>query len=44
MIEEAVRRDLGLDFLERMWEGSRLTEEQADELAFEAQHATRGRR
>jgi hypothetical protein len=44
VIEEALRRDLGLDFLEQMWERATLTPEQADVLAVEAQHATRDRR
>jgi hypothetical protein len=43
VIEEALRRDLGLDLLERMWERSELTEEDAEALALEAQHATRRR-
>ncbi|UJA19324.1 ribbon-helix-helix protein, CopG family [Thermoleophilia bacterium SCSIO 60948] len=41
VIEDAVRRDLGFDFLERMWAKSELSEEEAMELALEAQHATR---
>ena len=44
VIEEALRRDLGLDLLERMWQRAALSAEQADELAVEAQHATRRRR
>lgn len=44
VIEEAVRRDLGLDLLERIWAKSRLPEDEARELAVEAQHATRRRR
>ena len=44
VIEEAVRRDLGLDLLERIWAKSRLPEDKARELAVEAQHATRRRR
>lgn len=43
IIEEALRRDLGLDFLERMWERAALSSEEADALAVEAQHATRPR-
>ena len=41
VIEEALRRDLGLDLLERMWAKSDLDESEATELAVEAQHATR---
>ncbi|MGH8934719.1 MAG: ribbon-helix-helix protein, CopG family [Acidimicrobiia bacterium] len=44
VIEEALRRDLGLDLLERLWAKSRLSEEQATELAKEAQHVSRRRR
>ncbi len=41
VIEDAVRRSLGLDLFERMWEGSDLNEDEAMELAVEAQHETR---
>jgi hypothetical protein len=44
VIEEALRRELGLDVLERMWERHDLSEREAVELAVEAQHATRPRR
>lgn len=44
VIEEALRRDLGLDFLERIWTQASLTDNQADALALEAQHRTRPRR
>jgi hypothetical protein len=44
VIEEALRRDLGLDLLERLWAKNQLTEEEASELAVEAQHASRRRR
>lgn len=44
VIEEALRRDLGLTLLERLWERNRLGEEEAAALAVEAQHATRPRR
>ena len=44
VIEEAVRRDLGLDMLDRMWERSDLPEEEATALAIEAQHKTRRKR
>lgn len=41
VIEEAVRRDLGLDLLERTWARNELGEREAEALALEAQHATR---
>lgn len=41
VIEEALRRDLGLDLLERIWAKADLGEEEATALAVEAQHATR---
>jgi len=41
VIEEALRRDMGLDLLEGLWARNRLTEEEATALAVEAQHATR---
>ena len=41
VIEEALRRDLGLDLLERMWSRNRLSEADAMALAVEAQHASR---
>ena len=44
VIEEALRRDLGLDLLERMWAQSSLSDAEADALAVEAQHKTRPRR
>jgi hypothetical protein len=44
VIEDALRRDLGLDLLERMWERNELPERDAMALAVEAQHRTRGRR
>jgi hypothetical protein len=43
VIEEAVRKDLGLELLRRLWEEAVLTEQEAVELAVEAQHATRRR-
>lgn len=43
IIEEALRRDLGLDLLERLWERNDLGEGEATALAVEAQHETRGR-
>lgn len=41
VIEEAVRRDLGLDLLARTWARNELSEREAEALALEAQHATR---
>lgn len=41
VIEEALRRDLGLDLLERMWESAHLDDEEALRLAVEAQHESR---
>ncbi len=44
VIEESLRRDLGLDLLERIWAKNRMDEEAAMQLAVEAQHRTRPRR
>ena len=44
VIEEALRRDLGLDLLDRLWARNDLREDDAVELAVEAQHATRRRK
>ena len=41
VIEAALRRELGLDLLDRLWERNRLSEEEATVLAVEAQHETR---
>lgn len=41
VIEEALRRDLGLDLLDRLWERNDLSEDEATALAVEAQHETR---
>ncbi len=41
MIEEAVRRSLGLDLLERIWAQADLEPGEAMELALEAQRAAR---
>jgi hypothetical protein len=43
VIEEALRRDLGLGVLERLWAINDLSEQEATELAVEAQHASRRR-
>ena len=42
VIEEALRRDLGLDLLDRLWAATDLDEADAQTLAVEAQHRTRG--
>jgi hypothetical protein len=44
VIEEALRRDLGLDLLDRLWAREQLPDDEAMALAVEAQHATRLRR
>lgn len=41
VIEEALRRELGLDLLERLWRHDGLGEEEAVAVAVEAQHETR---
>ncbi len=44
VIEEALRNELGLDLLDRLWAQNDLPEDEADALAVEAQHRTRKRR
>jgi hypothetical protein len=44
VIEEALRRELGFDLLERLWLRDDIGEEQALALAVEGQHETRRRR
>jgi hypothetical protein len=44
VIEESLRRDLGLALLDKLWAKNRLSEEKAMEVALEAQHSTRTRR
>jgi hypothetical protein len=44
VIEEAVRRDLGLDLLDAIWSKQMMSEADATALAVEAQQATRRRR
>ena len=39
VIEDALRRYLGLDLLGRIWENAHLSEDDATALAVEAQHA-----
>jgi Ribbon-helix-helix protein, copG family len=41
VIEEALRRELGLDLLDRIWETADLEEDEALRLAVEAQHQSR---
>jgi plasmid stability protein len=41
VIEASLRRDLGLDLLERLWAKNAFSEEDATALAVEAQHRTR---
>ena len=43
LIEEALRRDLGLDLLDRLWARNHLDADEATALAVEAQHSTRRR-
>lgn len=40
-IENAIRRDLGLDLMDRLWARNDLSEEEAMDLAIEAQKAAR---
>jgi len=44
VIEDSLRRGLGLELLERLWSKNQMPEAQALKLAVEAQHATRPRR
>ena len=41
VIEEALRRELGFDLLDRLWQRNETGEEEALSLAVEAQHKTR---
>ena len=41
VIEQSLRRDLGLDLLEKLWQQDELGEAEAMNLAVEAQHSTR---
>ena len=41
VIEAALRRDLGLDLLERIWASADLDDEEATQIAVEAQHESR---
>jgi len=44
VIEDALRRELGFDLLDRLWQRNDLGEGEAIALATEAQHRTRRRR
>jgi metal-responsive CopG/Arc/MetJ family transcriptional regulator len=44
VIEDALRRELGFDLLERLWQKDDLGDQDALTLAVEAQHKTRRRR
>lgn len=44
VIEEALRRELGLDLLDRLWARNDMGEDEAMELAVRAQHETRRKR
>ncbi len=44
VIEDAVKRGLGLDVFERLWEKNDLPEDEAMDLALEAQAAARDRK
>ena len=44
VIEESLRRDLGLELLQRLWSKNSLGEQEATKLGLEAQHSTRTRR
>jgi metal-responsive CopG/Arc/MetJ family transcriptional regulator len=41
VIEEALRRDLGVGLLDELWSRSDMSEKSASKLALEAQHETR---
>jgi len=43
VIEEALRRELGLDLLDRLWQRNGIGEDEALAIAVEAQHKTRPR-
>lgn len=42
VIEEAVRKDLGFDLLHRLWSRNQMSEDEAMDLAIEAQRAAGG--
>jgi metal-responsive CopG/Arc/MetJ family transcriptional regulator len=41
VIEEALRRELGLDLLDELWSRNEMSDKAASTLALEAQHETR---
>ena len=41
VIEDALRRDLGIDLLARIWESADLDEDEAMRIAVDAQHESR---
>jgi len=41
VIEESLRRDLGLDLLQGLWQTNQMEEDEAMRIALEAQHSTR---
>jgi hypothetical protein len=41
VIEDALRRDLGVNLLDELWARKGMSEKQASQLAVEAQHETR---
>ena len=43
VIEEALRRDLALELIERLWRSNDVSESEAQALAAEVHHATRPR-
>lgn len=44
VIEESLRRDLGLDLLQSLWQTNQMGEDEAMKVALEAQHSSRRRR
>jgi metal-responsive CopG/Arc/MetJ family transcriptional regulator len=44
VIEEALRRDLGVDLLDELWSRADMSEKEASKLAVQAQHETRPKR
>ena len=44
VIEDSLRRDLGLELLDRLWSENRMDEMKATKLGLEAQHSTRSSR
>ena len=42
--DAALRRDLELDLLDRLWERNEMSDDEATEVAVEAQHKTRPKR